>query len=240
MHHPESPVREPSANIADRISTPHQIEWFRGFRPMSWVEGTRLSRENLFDPAVLNEVGQHLGAVSGPPMSQEEQTAAIARLEHMLFWNIKAALGDNLAERALRTARNVQTLGPCRTYRDGRLEPHEWIRTDSGAIFKLHSPGREVDHTVVGRQPIHWDLAAATVEARLTDVSTLLGAMRLDGSVFRPAALDFFCLAYAAFRMGQASLCADVCANDTAECERACRAFSMYRADLRKRLHARG
>ncbi len=225
-----------SADSSNQSWSPQPLGWFRGFIALPWINGKRLSCKDGRDPDILNHISHYVAAVSKPPLPPGEQAASLARLEQMLFWNTKEALGDTLAERALRTARKLRNLGSCPAYGDGRLAPYEWVRTQAGYVIKPGAGGHDTDHTIIGRQPVYWDVAAAMVEWKLSACSRLLAAMRVTGIALRSEALPFFRLAYAAFRMGQASLCADACADDPPERARSQHAFSAYRADLRRQL----
>jgi hypothetical protein len=85
---------------------------------------------------------------------------------------------------------------------DGRLMPHEWIRTAQGFI-KTDALDHHDDHFLPGCQSIAWDVAGAAVE--------------LGIDLGRPAA--FYTCAYRAFRKGYATL-AQKAITGTADAER--------------------
>jgi hypothetical protein len=53
------------------------------------------------------------------------------------------------------------------TLSDGRMQPHEWLLTRSGAMFKTDSGSHGDDHFFPGPTDIAWDLAGAMVEWRM-------------------------------------------------------------------------
>jgi hypothetical protein len=53
------------------------------------------------------------------------------------------------------------------TLADGRMQPHEWLLTTSGEMFKTDSGSHGDDHFFPGPTDIAWDLAGAVVEWRM-------------------------------------------------------------------------
>ncbi|HWG83910.1 MAG TPA: hypothetical protein VNT60_00405, partial [Deinococcales bacterium] len=98
-------------------------------------------------------------------------------------------------------------------YGDGRLDPCEWVRTGDGRLLKTDAAGHDHDHTVVGPQPLAWDLAGALVEwedrAAVQDGFTTSG-----GHVPARPLLDFYEAAYCAFRLGLAHMSAFAAGRD--------------------------
>jgi hypothetical protein len=169
-------------------------------------------------------------------LGAEEQEAAIQRLRHMLRVNSIEILGAQAGAQLARRADGLLAGIPPqpRAYGDGHLQPYEWLVTPSGATFKVDCVGHDVDHTLIGRQAIQWDLAAAIVEWRLDRASAraLLDAYHEHGGEpFPTAALLFYRLAYLAFRIAQLELCAAE-ASELRERARLSRASSALRAQL--------
>jgi hypothetical protein len=99
----------------------------------------------------------------------------------------------------------------------------------------VDAAGHSLDHSVIGRQPIVWDLAGAMVEWSLEEdaVTPLFtGYQAAGGPPFAPAMLAFFRLAYLAFRAGQAELCAGMSGHDPDEQARLWTAKARYAAVL--------
>lgn len=184
-----------------------------GFVALRWIDGTPLVRQAL-SPCLLEQIGRYIRESAGPALGTDEQSAAFERLGEMLYWNARESLGDAAAQRARRLADQARRcIGdqPASCYGDGRLAPYEWILTPSGQLQKVDCAGHDCDHTVIGRQPIIWDVAGAAVEwemgpAESDELSEL--ALTQDAP---PVLFQFYRAAYAAFRLGMASMCgADV------------------------------
>ncbi len=228
------------ARLAERAQagwTPAPLGVALGFVATPWAEGAPLTC-NGADPAVLAHIGRYLVAVAGPPLPAGEQDAALGRLREMLYWNTWEALGEAAAARTRpwgEAAAHSGQEGAPRTYGDGRLAPHEWLRTRSGQLLKVDAAGHDADHTIIGRQPLAWDVAGALVEWGLDEgaAAPLLAAYQAAGGpALRPAPLRFYRMAYAAFRTGQCALCADMLAHDPDEQARLRRAWARYRNEL--------
>lgn len=96
-------------------------------------------------------------------------------------------------------------------YGDGRLAPHEWIRSPDGRIHKVDNHGHAGDHTWVGRQPLAWDLAGAEVEWGLDArrAGTLCGLVqRLTGYACSARTRAVYRAGYCVFRAAAARHCA--------------------------------
>ncbi|MDB6109505.1 MAG: glutamate-semialdehyde -aminomutase-like protein [Pedosphaera sp.] len=217
---------------------PQPLGLFRSFVALPWIEGRPLSEADGRNPSVLSHIARYLADVSGPPLTASEQSAALARVTNLLYWNIKEVFGDGLANRALAASERIRNLRPCPTAGDGRLAPHEWMRTADGIILKLDGAGHDLDHTLIGCQPLYWDVAGTMIEWQLSKplCSTFLAVLEARGVSLCPEALPFFCAAYAAFRMGQFSLCADAFTGDQAEHPRLVLACASYRDALAEQL----
>lgn len=207
-----------------------------GFVGSRWLAGTPLRRDDA-SPAVLERIGRYIARAAGPPLSHKEAEPARQRLDEMIYWNVWEILGEAAAER-VRTwhgaAPDRTWADPSRRYGDGRLAPHEWVRTVEGAVMKVDAAGHEQDHTVVGVQPIDWDIAGAIVEWDLTEraAAPLLAAVEAGGVAPPSAAsLAYYRLAYTAFRAGQTSMCAGMTA-DPLEHARLQQAHAGYRGQL--------
>ena len=59
------------------------------------------------------------------------------------------------------------------TYTDGRMAPHEWLRGTAGTVFKTDNSGHVQDHTLIGAQPLLWDIAGVLIEWDLTSADAL-------------------------------------------------------------------
>ena len=222
-----------------------------GFVATLWIDGTSLTLADAA-PAFLAEMGNYIGACSAPPLTLQEHAAALNRLQSLLYWNTWEALGEDAAEQTRQWSAILEQsewARQARTFGDGHLAPHEWLRTPEGRLHKTDCIGYEPDHTIVGRQSAAWDVAGALVEWRLekTVSAPLLNAaqealygLMLDkqapDTTIPPDVLTAYQLAYAAFRAGQTHLCANMSAYDPNEQARLWQAYTCYKDTLARLL----
>jgi hypothetical protein len=224
-------VRDSMAWLAQRGWTLAPLDSAHGFVARLWIEGKPLQIDQC-NTAVLDRIGRYIVDAAGTALSISEQRTSLERLKEMLYWNTRESLGEALATRTLRWNGLVPE-HPWPAYGDGRLAPEEWIRSIDGRLIKVDCAGHSTDHTVIGRQPLIWDLAGATVEWRLDSetVRPLLSAFAdAGGELPTPGTLAFYCAAYAAFRLGQCAICAGM--SDPSEQRRLLRAGDFYESQL--------
>jgi hypothetical protein len=217
--------------LARRGWTVAPLDCACGFVARPWAEGQALSRESL-NGGFLAHLGRYIAQAALPACPEAERRAALERLRGMLYWNVREAFGEAMAERA-KNWEGLPPDSPWPTYGDGRLAPEEWLRQADGRLVKVDCFGHRADHTVVGVQSLAWDLAGAMVEWELDDESArpLLAAfVAAGGELPPPATLMFYRLAYAAFRLGQCEMCAGVA--DSGEQGRLREAGGFYRRQL--------
>jgi hypothetical protein len=99
---------------------------------------------------------------------------------------------------------NLDALQPSRlVVVDGRMQPHEWLRTERGILLKTDASIHGDDHFFPGPTDIAWDLAGVAVEWNLhpNALEFLLARFtRLTGNDLRRT-LPAFLLAYSVFRL---------------------------------------
>lgn len=230
--------------LAARGCGPAPLGVVHGFVIRPWIEGAPLPRVTRADAnaAMLTAIGRHLAHTAGTMLPASGAEAGMARLQDMLCWNTREALGEVLAERARRLYGKVlraALMGGRRACRDGRQAPHAWLRTSTGQMVKVHGMGHEFDQTLVGQQSMAWDVAGALVEWgwEMGTAGPLFDAFSAaGGETMAPAEIVCYRLAYAAFRTGQCKLCAEAAGADVAESRRLWRAYRWYRADLARTL----
>ncbi|MDQ3928628.1 MAG: hypothetical protein M3328_05715 [Chloroflexota bacterium] len=228
-------VRTLLAERAGAGWTPAPLGVIHGFVATEWVEGNPLRPEGC-TPDLLRHMARYIAVVAGPGLSKEQQEAGTKRLTEMFYWNTWEALGEEVAQRTPPWAVEMQAIDYSpRSYGDGRMAPHEWIRTHDGRVLKTDSAGYSWDHTCIGTQPVAWDIAGAIVEWGLDEQATgsLLEAFYSEGGEAIPTpTMAFYRMAYAAFRAGQCHLCANMSAHDPAEQERLWSAYNRYKEQL--------
>jgi hypothetical protein len=227
---------------ARRMGGPEPFGAAHGFVATPWLAGVPLARGDA-SPELLAEVGQHAARSAGPVLSAQEQRSGLSRLGTMLYWNTLDLLGSAAASRVLAPIRALSRAPLAETlplYGDGRMAPQEWVRVKRGVFRKIEGIGHDQDHTVVGRQPVLWDVAGALVEWGLRGSAAgplLTGYYASGGASLSPEMLTFYRLAYAAFRAGQCRLCAHHGEPELEERARLNRDYAHYRADLAETLY---
>lgn len=202
-------------NVVAQIHARHDAGWTSqpigtclGFVALPWINGTPLTRNDL-SAQLLQQIGRYIRESAGTPLHPHEASAAFERLREMLYWNTSESLGDDAAQRcgplSDLAAKHISHQ-PIASYGDGRLGPYEWVRTPEGSLQKLDCAGHDRDHTIIGRQPILWDVAGAAIEWDLSQQQTAM-LLGLVAPQVAAQLLRFYCAAYAAFRIGMAVMC---------------------------------
>lgn len=119
---------------------------------------------------------------------------------------------------------------------DGRMLPHEWLNTGE-TLLKTDALDHHADDFLPSSRDIAWDVAGAIVELELDGEaeSFLAGRItKLTGDSSLPQRLPFYCMAYAAYRLGYSTLALESL-DDAGECARFRRLVSQYRRSLEAR-----
>jgi hypothetical protein len=138
-------------------------------------------------------------------------------LRELLAINVTEALGEPAAERL--AARFPPADAPPQeapTALDGRMLPHEWVRTDHG-FFKADALDHHDDHFYPGPQDIAWDVAGTCLEFGLEGDARrgfLTRYVRESGDAAIARRLPYHAVAYLAFRLGYARLAAESLGDD--------------------------
>ncbi len=141
----------------------------------------------------------------------EHRIADVEPIAEMLRVNVREGLGDVMLGAVERLVGSAARFAEPVTAIDGRLMPHEWVLTPSGPV-KLDALDHHCDHFLPGSTDAAWDVAGLVVEADLPPDArdALLGRyMRTTGDTSIPARLPFYRAAYAAFRLGYATLASE-------------------------------
>ncbi len=99
---------------------------------------------------------------------------------------------------------------------DGRMLPHEWIQTDRG-LLKTDAVDHHNDHFFPGCQDITWDLAGASIEFRMSaqqNEQFITAYLKLQPDSTLRLRLEFYRLAYLAYRIGYVSMAAQSLGQD--------------------------
>jgi hypothetical protein len=188
------------------------------------------------DESFVETVARYLAHLSRQHIS--EPTTSTASLKEMARLNVAEELGSAWEQR-------LEAALPCESETwserpvtlDGRMQPHEWIRTDCGYI-KVDAFDHHSDHFFAGCQDIAWDLSAAAFEMQLDTAARrcLIERYRkLSGDHSIGARLPHYGLCYLAYRLGYTRLATTVL-GESADKQRFATAADRYSQLLRREL----
>jgi hypothetical protein len=178
----------------------------QGFLRLRCVAGDIASR---LEDAGIRHAADYVGWLRNE--ESDTRTADVEPIADMLRVNAREGLGEAVlpaVERLVDTARHFTE--PV-TAIDGRLMAHEWLRTPSG-LLKLDGLDHHCDHFFPGSTDAAWDVAGLTVEADVPagDCDAVLRRyVQATGDTTIAARLPFYRAAYAAFRLGYATLASE-------------------------------
>jgi hypothetical protein len=163
-----------------------------GFSCYAVAEATPMTAEDV-DPVVLDRMAQYCAFRA----SEFGADGVSEPLAEVLRFNISR-------EFQIELNLNLDALQPSHlVVVDGRMQPHEWLRTGDGLLLKTDASTHGDDHFFPGPTDIAWDLAGVAVEWNLhpNALEFLLARFtRLTGNDLRPT-LPAFTLAYSVFRL---------------------------------------
>ncbi|XXY53384.1 hypothetical protein WME91_19835 [Sorangium sp. So ce269] len=194
----------------------------QGFFSYPWIQGRPLQAGDL-STAVLERLADYCAfrASAFPvPSPAADELIAMART------NFSTEMGSELpGELHLEIARPVLV--------DGKMDPHEWLRSSSGELFKVDASGHGDDHFLPGPTDIAWDLAGAMIEWQMAGDArrAFLERYRRRSGDDPERRLPAYLLAYALLRLGYAAMAAASLADD-GEARRLVAARQRYRAAM--------
>lgn len=196
-----------------------------GFLMTDWVEGVPLTAADI-TAADLDEFAHYLAFVA-----DAFPTNRVTDLGDMISTNIWELLGEHW---------QGNTDVPHMTEIDGRMLPHEWIRTNRG-LLKTDALDHHCDHFFPGAQDIAWDVAATIQEFALdADAANYFVASYSRRSCDRAIGkrLPFYRRAYLAWKAGYCHMFAGAMppGSDRIRMERAAR---NYTAELKRLLNSK-
>ena len=163
------------------------------------------------DPELLETVARYLAHLSRQHLA--EPSVSATSLGEMAAFNVAEVLGEDWGARVRRAL-------PCNgegwierpVALDGRMQPHEWIHTESGYL-KVDAFDHYDDHFLPGCQDIAWDLAGAAYELEL-DAGARRGLIEryrsLSGDHTITARLPHYAMYYLGYRLGYSKLATGV------------------------------
>lgn len=135
------------------------------------------------------------------------------QIREMIINNLTETAGQYWVKKFIETMpcasalENVQTVAV-----DGRLLPHEWIKTEVGYL-KTDITDHHADHFFPSCQDIAWDVAGLSVEFGLDERSRsdfVEMYSKIAGDADIRQRLPFYTIAYLAYRLGYSVLSADI------------------------------
>ena len=189
--------------------TPEPTSVLHGFLVTPFTPGSPLLAPEPMDATLLETVASYLAHISRTQMAQPSVTDDALR--DMVMTNIAEGLED---EWLPRLQSRLKDCGPSWCERtvalDGRMLPHEWIRTSQGYL-KTDAVHHHDDHFFPGCQDIAWDIAGTCLEFNLEpdNRKQLIQRYRaLSGDSTIVARLPLHAITYLAFRLGYTTLTA--------------------------------
>ena len=218
-----------AALLADHGYAPRYSGHQCGFGEYALVPGRMLKSDDC-SRELLERMASYLALRCTAFASRAEQTP---ELQAMLRWNWLNEFGEALgsAESQMSTERVVLC--------DGRMLPHEWLRTGPGVLLKLDAGTHGDNHFFPGPSDIAWDVAGTIVEWGLQGKARdyFVGEYtRRSGDAIRER-LHPYLLAYTTFRMGWSRMAAAAMQGELDETLLA-RDYRRYRAQALRRLRS--
>jgi hypothetical protein len=119
---------------------------------------------------------------------------------------------------------------------DARMQPHEWLLSPNGDIWKTDSGSHGDDHFFPGPTDIAWDLAGAMIEWSMDDAQSeaFLSRYRLLSGDNAATRMNDHIIAYSAFRCAYCLMAANALPG-TSENARLQQSAELYRGELARR-----
>jgi len=188
-------VRKRASVLASADFGPKFADAGGGFLAYEFLCGTPAQARDVTS-AMLDRIAEYL-ALRHAEFSIDS-AAEKSQLREMLEFNVVQEFGIeiNLPEDAFCTKRPVIS--------DGRMQPHEWISSESGHVVKTDGVDHGDNHFFPGPCDIAWDLAGTAVDWQLKNAAAqyLAAQFRSRSGEDISAKLDVYKLAYCVFRLG--------------------------------------
>lgn len=212
-------VLEREAKVAAAGFGPSAHREQEGFASYPWIQGRPMSTEDLRDD-VLARLAAYCAFRS---KACATELSSLNALEEMAR--------HNLPELRLEIPVRLRLEHP--VLADARMQPHEWLLTPHGQMFKTDSGSHGDDHFFPGVTDIAWDLAGAIVEWNMTPAQTemfLATYRRASGDDVRERVTDFV-TAYSVFRCAYCRMAANALkgTEEQARLERAAAGYAAAR-----------
>jgi hypothetical protein len=153
----------------------------------------------------VEEIARYIGARACLFPADEASGAGIEELLTMCRRNLSLALGEGASQLVDQWDAGALSPRVARVRTDNKLDRHEWLRLSDGRLLKSDALDHHQGHDLIGCQDVAWDVAGAMIEFDLeaAEIDRLIAG---TGRPVDRVLLDFYRLAYVAFRLGQAEL----------------------------------
>jgi hypothetical protein len=220
LGHYGTPVLERERAVAAAGFGPEPRLEGSGFVSCSWIQGRPMQPQDLSEKALARLADYCAFRMRAFPAS----CCDLAGLQEMATHDLQELeLADGVD---LRLERPV--------FCDGKMQPHEWLLTPSGQMWKTDSGSHGDDHFFPGPTDIAWDLAGAIVEWHMDAGTTerFLEMYRLASGDNAAARVSDFVRAYTVFRCAYCLMAANALqgSQEQARFERAAQAYRLRAA----------
>ncbi|MGZ2411874.1 hypothetical protein ACUXST_001295 [Sphingomonas sp. F9_3S_D5_B_2] len=214
--------------------SPEPVGVAHGFLVERWRGDAEALRS---DERPVEPVGRYIGARARLFAAGQEDGASLARLYEMARRNILLGLGEDAVTLLEAWRPKLEPLqGRVRPVcTDNRMDRHEWLQTPDGQLLKTDGVDHHQAHDLIGCEDFSWDVAGAITEFELgrDEAATLISAAeQAAGRSVDRELLEFYLIAYAAFRLGVASFGAELTRGNAAETQRLDASRHRYRQQL--------
>ena len=177
---------------------PEPVGLFHGFLAEKWHDAARPLREA---DRPVTEIAHYIATRAALFPAHDGSGASLDELSRMARRNVSLAFGPEMAGRV--TAPSASSFQRTRT--DNRLDRDKWLWRQDGRLLKTDALDHHQSHDLVGCQNAAWDVAGAIVEFDL-DHDEAAQLISGSGPTVDRNLIDFFLIAYASFRLGEATL----------------------------------
>jgi hypothetical protein len=181
--------------------------------PIGLVHGFLIERRGAAGQIATGEkpipkIARYILARAALFPADESSGASLEKLMEMCRRNISLALGDWAVVALDGFNLEHPSAALTRVCTDNRMDRDNWLRTTDGRIVKTDALDHHQGHNLIGCQDAAWDVAGAIAELDLdeSESETLIQLLEQGGRAIHRDLLAFYHIAYAAFRLGEATL----------------------------------
>jgi hypothetical protein len=217
-------ARQRAATLASAAFSPAVSDAGDGFLAYARLHGRQL-RPSDIGSSLLEHIARYCAfrvSEFACPRSEAPQ------LREMTEFNVQKELGHEITDSHIDLAL-LESSKP--VLADGRMQLHEWVRSNSGEFLKTDGISHGDNHFFPGPCDIAWDIAGAAIEWRLTSeaLEFLVAKFLQFSGVDVSQSLRPHLLAYTIFRLGFCKMAASTVAG-TSEESRLLSAQTYYRS----------